>query len=360
MPKKIAFVIGALTSGGAERVISTLSNALTNDYEVVIIAFRKGKPFYPLNTKVKVIFCLDEIPPSKSIFDSIRLNTKLLSRLIKLLKLEKIEVALGFITMANVLTIIASKFCGIPCIISERNNPYTDASPRFWKFLRRITYPLANTLVVQTQKIKGFYEKKIRPEKIVILPNPISKELSKKRDPNLPKKNFILNVGRLHEQKNQKLLINAFSNLNSEDWQLVIIGDGPEKKHLNRLIQNSRNPKSIILAGKKQNIEEYYNRAKIFAFTSNYEGFPNALIEAMHFGIPCISTDCPTGPSELIDDKNGFLIPVENQKALEEKMQILINNSALRNLFSKRSPAATKRFEEQNVIVKWKEIIDRF
>ncbi|WP_108424727.1 glycosyltransferase family 4 protein [Flagellimonas amoyensis] len=357
--QKIAFVIGSLTSGGAERVVTTLSRSLSHNYDVTIFTFQKGETVYRLDDSVKVISCMDEIPPSKTVLHSLILNYKLYRRLTSMLKSHQIELVIGFITMANVLTILAAKTLKIPCIVSERNNPYTDATPRFWKLCRRLTYPYAGFLVVQTELIKDFYKDLIDPRKIGVLPNPISQDLTKNRKENQPKENVVLNVGKLHDQKNQAFLIRAFHTLDFKDWKLIIIGEGERRKSLENLIVELKLESNVFLLGRKNNIHDFYNRSKIFAFSSNYEGFPNALIEAMHFGLPCISTDCPTGPSELIHDgDNGFLTPVGDMEQFGNKLQELMDNPELRDKFSKKAMDTTSKFEVQYVTVKWEKVIE--
>ena len=110
--------------------------------------------------------------------------------------------------------------------------------------------------------------------------------------------------------------------------------------------------------GRINSIHEEYNKAKIFAFTSNYEGFPNALIEAMYFGLPCVSTDCPTGPSELIkDNENGFLIPMNNQKILEEKLTIIMDDEKLRESFGHSAKSSSSIFEASKIADNWRKLI---
>ena len=357
--KKIAFVVGALTAGGAERVVSTLANAMSTKNDVTIITFRKTKAFYRLNEKVSVVSCLEEIEPSKSILDSLKLNYKLYKRLCSLLQQNNIQIVIGFITMANIMTVLAAKRLSMPCIISERNNPETDSTPIFWRLLRRLTYPLANALIVQTEPIRDFYRNIVNPTKISIIVNPISPNLSKKRAENHNKKNIVLNVGRLHKQKNQKMLIRAFAGLNYPDWTLYIIGEGDERNRLENFISELGIQNNVMLLGKKENIHEFYNNAKIFAFSSDYEGFPNALIEAMHFGLPCVSTDCPTGPSKIIaDGENGFLVPVNDQTKFQAQLQQLIQDSKLREKFSNKSIKVTEKFEVQRITAMWESVIN--
>ncbi len=356
--KKIAFVIGSLSHGGAERVISSLSNQLIDRYDIVIITFVKSVPFYNLHKDIKVIACKDSIVTPTSIFKSLQLNYQLVRRISKIMKKEQIDISIGFITSANILATLASKINRIPCIISERNNPMMEDVSKFWVTLRKFVYPTADNVILQTQGIKKFYENKLNAEKITILPNPISSELSKSRKDNPVRKKTILTVGRLDKNKCQDLLIKAFKKINVNDWEIIMIGDGYKKPELEQLILDCDLSHQVRIIGKVKDIHTYYNEAGIFVFTSKTEGFPNALLEAMHFGIPTISTDCPFGPADLINDgDNGFLIPLGDQKLLERQLLTLINDLNLRESFSENAKKTTEEYDSDIVTNKWEEVI---
>jgi GalNAc-alpha-(1->4)-GalNAc-alpha-(1->3)-diNAcBac-PP-undecaprenol alpha-1,4-N-acetyl-D-galactosaminyltransferase len=355
---KIAFVIPSLAPGGAERVVSTLANNLINTFEVSIITYIKVEPFYNLHPNIKIHFCVDSISPSTNIFSALNSNYLLFQRISSIVKKEKIELLIGFLTSANVLSVLVSKYNSIPSIISERINPYSTNTPKIWQALRKITYPKANYVVVQTNEIKCYYSTNIKESKLVILPNPISDELTSQRENNPLKENIILNIGRLTNQKAQDILIEAFSQTKNQNWKLLIVGEGPKKKEYEVLINNLELQEKVILVGKTKDISTYYNKSKIFAFTSIFEGFPNALIEAMHFGLACISTDCPTGPSELItDDIDGNLIPMNNKNLLVDKLNILMENEAKRIEFGKNAMKKVEQYEVDKVVNDWKKII---
>ncbi len=358
--KKISFVIGALTAGGAERVITTLSNQLIDEYEVHIIILTKCTPFYELKKEVKLFYCREEFQPSNSIYQALKANYNLYKVISKYLKKEKINLAIGFITSANILTVLAAKKNNIPCIISERNFPKKSNTLKQWRLLRKLLYKKADYLVVQTDKIKEQFESIIKPNKIIILNNPISPDLSESRNINSKKENIILNIGRLKPQKAQDLLIKAFANININNWKLIIIGKGEKHKEYEDLIRTLKISHKVELLGQTKNIAKYYNKSKIFAFTSIFEGFPNALTEAMHFGLSCVSTDCPTGPSKLIThNHNGYLLPIGDQKHLEKYLLELINSEELRNKFSINAISSVKQYKAESVALDWIHLFEK-
>lgn len=358
MKKTIAFVIGSLSSGGAERVISTLSNELVNSYEVCIITFVEKKPFYPLDERVKVISCQDSARQSTNIFERLTSNYSLYRRIKTILKVQNVDVCLGFLPRSNILSIFASQSLNIPVIICERNDPESVGKNFIWDTFRKYTYSKAHFLVVQTKEIKRFFTSLVDADKIHILPNPLSPDFQNTGIDDSSREKIILNVGRLTKQKNQRTLIEAFYKLNPEGWKLIIVGEGYRRKEYEKMILDFGMQERILLPGRKTNISDYYNEAKIFAFTSLFEGFPNALIEAMYMGLPCISIDCPTGPSELISDgNNGFLVEIGNEIDFVEKLDQLIQNPELRKKFSAASGAVIEKYRVQNVLKEWEKII---
>ncbi|UII79911.1 glycosyltransferase family 4 protein [Flagellimonas sp. CMM7] len=355
--RKIAFVISKLSSGGAQRVIATLANNLIHTFDITIITYSNQTSFYKLDENIKVLSCFEsnKIQSSKNFIQSIKLNYRIYRAISDFLREKNIELVIGFITQSNVFSILAAKKNKIPSIICERTNPKLANIQRFWRILRKLTYPKADRLVVQTDFAKSFYEHNVSEKKIITLPNPLNPELSNKRIKG-QKENIILAVGRLRKLKNHSMAIKSFSQLNSRKWKLQILGEGPERKNLEKLISNNPN---IELLGAKTNIEDYYNKARIFLFTSYYEGFPNALLEAMHFGLTPISTNCNSGPSEIIDNKkNGFLVNIGDCNKMAEHLKELTEDQKLLEEMSIEAMKTTEKYSSENITQLWKDLID--
>lgn len=358
--KKISFVIGSLTAGGAERVVSTLSNQLMVKYEVHIIILTKCEPFYKLDKNIKLFHCREDFLPSSNIFQAIKTNYALYKSIYTYLKNNHIDLVIGFITSVNILTILASRKIKIPCIISERIFPEKYDIEIQWAILRKLLYRKANYLVVQTNDIREQFKTIINYDRIFILKNPIATELTEARNKEYKKENIILNIGRLTNQKAQDLLIKAFANVENHDWKLMIVGHGEKQNEYEELIKSLKLDNKILLIGQTKDIAQLYNKSKIFAFTSKFEGSPNALIEAMHFGLSCVSTDCPTGPSELIHDgDNGFLIPIGNQKKLESRISNLMLDEKLRDKFGTNAMKSVIPYEARLVTKEWIQLFEK-
>jgi GalNAc-alpha-(1->4)-GalNAc-alpha-(1->3)-diNAcBac-PP-undecaprenol alpha-1,4-N-acetyl-D-galactosaminyltransferase len=359
--KKIAFVIGALKTGGAERVISTLSNELIEKFEVTIIVFVKSNPFYSLDDRIKIISCFDKIDQPTSIFSSLKLNYNILKKVKKITKEESIDLLIGFITSANVIAVLAAKSNGIPSLISERNDPLKKEIPRFWRLLRRLVYPKANNLIVQTEKVKDIYKAMLKSQEMTVLPNPIAPTLSQLRDSDQNREKIILSVGRFNNDKRQAKIIEAYNSLNLNEWKLLLIGDGPNKEKLNTLIEKYNLDDRVNILSQVKDVETYYNKSSIFVFASKAEGFPNVLLEAMHFGLPSISTDCNFGPSEIINNgDNGFLVGVNDQDELTERLSQLLKDKKLQQQFSERAIESTKKYMSKEVTNQWEILINRY
>ena len=359
--RKLAFVINTLKSGGAERVVTILANHLAQQNKVMIITLSKMTPFYPLDPSIKVRYCKEKIPPSKHVFQSIRSNIQLAKRIHTLLKEHETELCISFMTTANILSAWAAQRLRIPLIISERNNPQFEDKQlsRFWKVLRRISYPKADRIVVQTRSIRDYFLRSTKKDNYTIIPNPINPDFDTSTAGE--KENIILNVGRLSHQKGQDLLIRAFAGFSAPEWQLHIVGEGPKRKELEALIKELELQERVFLPGRTHQIEAYYKRSKIFAFTSYYEGFPNALMEAMHFGLACLSTDCPTGPSELIQDQqSGLLVPVGDEARISAALERLIQSPDERTVFGERARAATQPFTSDRIAKQWEDLIETY
>jgi GalNAc-alpha-(1->4)-GalNAc-alpha-(1->3)-diNAcBac-PP-undecaprenol alpha-1,4-N-acetyl-D-galactosaminyltransferase len=356
--KKIAFLIPSLSPGGAERVAVTLANKFLTKFDVFLIVFYKTDRVYNVEEKVNLIFLNEEYAPTTSLFEAIKSNIIYIKKIIKIGKNNQIDALIGFTTTANILTIISSIFLKTPNLISERNNPEVYVNNTFWKFFRYLTYPFTNGLIVQTDFNKNFYQKIVKKNKIKVIPNPIDKSIFSARKDYCERENIILTVGRLDANKNQRLLFEAFANLNVGNWKLVIAGDGILREEYKKLTSYLGITDKVDFVGNVANVSDYYNKAKIFVFTSQSEGFPNALLEAMSFGLPCISTDCPSGPSEIIkNNENGFLIDVNNKSQLEKKLTDLMNNPELCIVFSAEALKSTKKFEIQEIYKQWETLI---
>lgn len=322
---KIILVIATLTQGGAERVMSELANQWTREkHDVHIVLLAKSELFYKLNEDVIVHqLGFENRNPLQKIFSEINVFFKLR----RLLKNETPDFVMSFMTKYNIFTIIASSFLKLKIFVSDRSNPNKQL-PFIIKIMRNISYRFTAGIIAQTTLSKDLLKNTIKDANIKVIPNPVKKI---HQYPLIKREKIILNIGRLIPQKGQSYLIDAFSLINDMSYKLVILGEGPLRKDLEKQIEFLGLKNRVLMPGSVVNVDEWLAKASIFAFSSVSEGFPNALIEAMAAGLPCVSFDCDAGPRDIIvDNVNGFLIPEMNINLMSDKIKELIINPNLR------------------------------
>ena len=316
---KIMFVIGAFSYGGAERVMTNLVNrfALNNDIIYVGVQ-RREKPAY-------------EIAPNVIVINGIgyKRKSQAIKYLRKIIKENKPNAIISFLPRVNVITLLASLRLNIPVVISERNAPSRNAG-RILDIVRKIVYPRAAGVVFQTKEAQEYFSKEIR-DKSTIIPNPVFISDDNKEYISQKRKKEICAVGRLEKQKNYPLLINAFSVFSKQhpEYCLKIYGEGREKSNLLKIIKDNNMEKKIELCGTCHDVHEHIKDSEVYVLSSEFEGMPNSLMEAMALGLCCISSDCPVGgPRELIvDGVNGFLFENGNVNQLVDKMRYCVSDS---------------------------------
>ena len=316
--KKIDIITKAMTSGGAERVIAQLANYFTEkDISCRIITTENGEVMYPLHEKVDVV-AIGKKSDNKAIDRILRYK-----EVRNIVQANKPDVVLTMPEDTGIYAILALIGTGIPVYVSERNNPWVMPDVKITRLLRKVAYPFAKGIIFQTQMAKSYFPQYIQ-KKGVVLQNPVDATRIPKPYLDERKKVFAA-VGRLEPQKNFPMLINAFSEFHKEkkDYKLVIYGEGRERRNIENLIKELHLENFVLLPGRNKDVLNCINDCAAFILSSDYEGMPNALIEAMCMGMPVISTDCPSGgPRELIHNgENGLLIEINNVEGMKKAMR---------------------------------------
>jgi len=352
---QVLFIIGSLSSGGAERVVSEMSNYwVRKGWNLSILttnATKKKQDFYPLDSRIKRV----DITPLKKLY-KVAYFYNLFRNLRAKIKNEKPDVVISFMSGSNIVTIISMLGLKIPLIISDRHNPYTDKIGYLYK---KIFYPLSNILVVQTEAVKKFYSN-IGGLQIETIPNPI-REFCQIENIN-EKSKIVSAVGRLNISiKGFDILIKSFAKIsnNYKDWKLIIYGEGKDRGLLEELIREFSLEKRVILAGNLHNPRELISKTEIFVLSSLEEGFPNVLLEAMSVGLAVISFNCDYGPEEIIDNgKDGILIKVGDIDELSSTIARLIENSGLRRELGQNAKVkVSQKFHVNKIMEKWESLI---
>ena len=377
--QKIVFMINSLGGGGAERVVTTLLNQFVETYECYLIIF-ENEFSYELDKRVKII-SLYQNKNENNFYKLIKLPI-LSYKLYKIIKKYKFNQIVSFLYRANYVNILCKPFSKHRVIISERIAPssmYSNntLSSMISKFLIKKLYNKACIIISVSKAIKEDLIKNfnIRTKQIVIY-NPYDINhiilLSKENIKTPIQKKSIITVGSLSKRKNHQLLIKAFSNIKDKNYKLYIIGEGEEKSNLIKLIKELKITDKVIFLGFDNNPYKYLSKSEIFILSSNSEGFPNALVESMICKCCVISTDCLSGPREILEpDKKfdfqlknkielaeyGILTPINDEQKLTEAINTLIEQKSLINMYKEKSIQRVKDFDISKIVIQYKKII---
>ena len=342
---KIVFVLPDMPGGGTERVVAMLANEyIKRGYQAAILLFAGDQVAYPLHEKVE-IYVSGQASGGNPLVQISRLH-----KMRRYFKKNKGCYIFSFSVNGSFFSVLAA--AGIPhrFLVSERNDPARASRQK----LRNWSYRKAEKIILQTDDMKRCFSEDIQ-KKSVVIPNPISPDMPGPFQGERIKQ--IVSVGRLHPQKNHKLLLHAFADFHTvyPEYELHIFGIGELENELKQLAKNLGIDDHVVFRGFCSDVQhEIWDKA-MFVLSSDYEGISNSMIEALAMGVPVISTDCPAGGSRMYieDGVSGILTPVGDAKALTEAMVKIAENPELAQKFSANSVKIKERYG-------LKEIADRF
>jgi len=327
------------------------------DWKVVLATWSGPEvvDFYPLHTQVKRVYVAVRTHGARQ-RSRIRANFTRIADLRRLLKSVRPDVALSFMTESNLLTILAGVRLDVKVVVSERVQPALhEALPRTWRMLRRFLYVRADSVVAQTCEAALWLERNCRTTATVIpnalrgLPEPCAK-----------RGNVIVAVGRLTYQKGFDLLLRAFSRVAPDfgDWRVAIVGEGEERQRLTELRGQLRLEDRVEFVGQTSDVVTWMAHAGLVVQPSRFEGFPNVVLESMGLGAAVISADCPSGPSDLIEEGiNGRLVPVEDVDTLAAVMADLMSRPDERARLGRAACGVRARFRQDTVMALWEKCL---
>ena len=353
---RIGFLISNLSAGGAERATSSLANYFSqHGHEVEIITFKDSDSFYTLEDKVTHLrLGFDEIALSlslKRIFGALKRMFKIRS----FIKKRKLDVLIGMSFSMTWYTVFATKFTKTKSVGTERNNPYKYKATKINSFLRKFFYKFCDGYVFQTKKSSLFFTDKLKKRDIII-PNAIFNETVYKLTVPEKREKLICAVGRLNEQKRFDILIDAFASIAEKipEHRMIIFGEGDLRKELEERVSSYSLEERIFLPGTDPEAVKIVNRAEVFVLSSDLEGMPNVLMEAMAMGVPCVSTRCDMGPEELIEnEKNGLLVDVGSTQQIAQAMFGIIKNPDLSEKLSSNARELIRTHSIDAISEKW-------
>ena len=346
--KKICIIIDTISnSGGTDRVLSMLSNSFTSrGNEVTVFSLNGSQPYYKIDSNVKIVtsnykrrFCklLDIVANIKKEQFDINLIIsmgRLSTQIIPLLKLFNVK---GTIVCSDHVSI---ESFSLPI-----------------RLLKYCAYKFADKVVVLTNSDREFLGKVINQKKISVIRNMSPYESVTMAPDGLEnKKKVVLAVGRLTYQKNFQRLLSLWHKIDSGDWLLRIIGDGEDFSELS-VLKEKYHLMNVEFLGAKNNLEPNYRESSILVMTSRYEGLPMVLIEAKNFGIPAISFNCKTGPSEIITN-DGFLISYDDDDDFIRKVKLLLNDPNKINRMGYNALKNSKKYSEESIYYEWIKVFD--
>lgn len=323
--------------------------------------------FYRLHPKV-TCEALDLAAESATGWGALVGNLRRLRALRHAIRAHRTDVAIGIMSSASVLVALAC--LGLRCrtIGTERTYPPRWLLPRAWHCARRISYRFLDVIIAQTDDTAKWLRVHTGAKCVSVIPNPVAWPLEETEPTLSPQetctesRKIVLAVGRLGPEKRFSRLIRSFAAIQAShpSWDLVILGEGPEKPLLESQRDQLGLAGRIFLPGRAGNVGAWYDRASVFAMTSEYEGFPNALLEAMAYGLPAISVNCDTGPRDIIRPNiDGILVPADDDGRFAEGLARLLDDAHLRLRFAARAQEVRDRYSEGKILGMWQAIFEK-
>lgn len=371
MKKKIAFLINSLGKGGAEHVALNLAEHFSKiGYEILLVTSRKLPEEYEVAFPVKRRLLEEEIAGAP--FGRAGRVPARIRRLAAVWKEEKPDLIVAFIGKMNLYAMLSTGGLffknRIPVILSVRSDPAREYPSHLQKMLAELLFRKAAGVIFQTEDAKLAFSEKVQKHSAV-LPNALDESFVRERYTG-KRENEIVMVGRLDANKNHQLLLRAFARLQREYLQeypgliIKIYGGGlagsDTEPMLRALAGELGIADKVRFMGRRSDIRDQIERSRIFVLSSDYEGMPNALLEAMATGLAVISTDCPCGgPKTVIrDGENGLLIPVGDEAALTAALQRILDDPELEESLGREAAKLARELAPEKVCRRWQEEIE--
>lgn len=362
---KIAFLVSSLQFGGAERVATTLSNAWCDDgHSVSLYATYSGRDpcFFELDKRVKVVYLAD---PCECVLGK---RTGSLARFFKLktlLRRQQPDVVISFLPSANVMAILATMGTKFPVIISERTDPEFFPQPWIWRFVCKHLYQYATALTVQTEAVAAKVNRLFNNvQKVHVMANPLTFQKNEYVRSRFDDHGIIVCLGRLTEGKQTEHVIRSFAGLAEQfpQWRLLILGDGPQRAALERLTNELGCQRQVEFCGDTKQPWLQLVNADVFAMASRFEGFPNALLEALGLGVASVVYDCPSGPAEISEHgRIATLVPLNDEAAFTAALRRLLEDAEFRRKQGELAAATVhEKYSLSAIVRQWDQLFKTY
>ena len=354
----ITFVVPSLQAGGAENIVSTMANYWVKSGARVTIFSMSAKeetPFYNLDSAI-LFRPLGLAERSGNVLSACKNTARRISILKRALGKEKPDLIISVLTETSILTILSTRGLGIPVIVAEHSDPYCYPSSGIWRGMRRISYLSAARIVVLNKHASSYFERS-NSGKVVIIPNSVQQCRAVSEGEACPeRKQWIVCMGRLSEEKGFDILLQAFSRVSNlfNEWRVIILGEGPQRHNLENMVSDLGVQDRVEFRGQVNNPDKILVRAGIFVLSSRSEAFPMGLCEAMSCGCPVIATQYHSGVFDLIQPEyDGLVVPKENVTALSQALSRLLGDSSLRLRLGKSAREIVSRYNIESVMRLW-------
>lgn len=362
----IFILISSLQTGGAERVASTLANYWCRQGYVITLVLLDAvakSNFYKVHPRVNVIN-LDVLGDSASYGKALRNNFARIAKIRKTIQTYKPDIILSLVVETNILTILSTLGLNVPVLVADHADPNLTPESEIWRKMRNICYPLSNKVILLDKYFSQFYTKLIQ-KKCVVIPNPINlckKEIKSHVFSSETDELKVISVGRFVKEKRFDRLLKAFSIVVAAypDVKLTLVGDGAYRTKLENIRDELGLQYSVNITGFVTNPEAYLTASDIFVLSSDSEGFPMVLCEAMACGLPVVVTKYHAGVKTLVKDGNNGFIVEKNVEMLAEKIKILIEDKNLREAMGNFARQSMQHYSIQIIDTKWKDLFSQF
>ena len=366
--RRLLIFIYSMGGGGAERVAASLANYwAAQGWEIKLVTLASSRlDFYELHAAIgRVPLDLASESPNSAV--GFLQNLRRVVALRRILRKFEPDIAISMMTAANVLLGLAA--IGGPSLIVGSEHTYPPRVPLspFWEELRRVIYGRLHAVVALTTDAADWLKANTTVRTVAVIPNaapwplPIQPPIVEPNDVCRPGRHVLLAAGRLETEKGFDLLLNAFAPLAKRhpDWDLVILGEGSLRSSLEQLVCAADLQGRTFLPGHVGNLSEWYQRADLFVMSSRFEGFGNALAEALAHAVPAVSFDCTSGPRHILRHGiDGLLVPAGDLPSLQAGLDRLMGDSSLRQRFSSRAVDARDRFSLKHIAGLWERLFE--
>lgn len=354
--KTLLFYINAIHDGGAERVLLQLAKRFAAcGWRAVVVTSFVDSHEYPVPEGVERL-SIEQTQLSQS---RLRRNLSRIKALRRLLREYRPAVLISFMAEPNFRAVIASRFLPVKTIVSVRNDPEREYGGRLGRIIGKWLLPLADGCVFQTEQAKNWFPKRLQKRASVIM-NQVDERFFQVTD--VGEQGYVMTAGRLTAQKNQALLIRSFAAIAGDvEEELRIYGEGELRPELEALIADLGMEGRIKLMGASDDVPAALAGCKLFVLPSDFEGMPNALLEAMAAGRCCVSTACPCGgPAAVIENGvNGLLVPVGAVEALSAAMLALLKDEKKRRALAAAAGESAEAFRPETVFEHWRNYVEK-